>query len=68
MFVGGEIKLVGLHFTCASGLGPTTDFPSGLEGYYFKVDSGINSDRQFVTQCWCFNYTTHIFKSSSGGR
>jgi len=49
MFVGGEIKLVGLHFTCSSGLGPGTVFPTGLEGYYFKI-SGINSDRQFVTQ------------------
>ena len=49
LFVGGEIKLVGLHFTCASGLGPGTDFPSGAEGYYFSI-SGINSDRQFVSR------------------
>tara|TARA_B100000965_G_scaffold405985_1_gene442284 strand:- start:8394 stop:12425 length:4032 start_codon:yes stop_codon:yes gene_type:complete len=49
MFVGGEIKIVGLHFTCSSGLGPGTEFPSGAEGYYFTI-SGINSDRQLVTR------------------
>ena len=49
MFVGGEIKLVGLHFTCAPSFGVGTVFPSGLEGYYFSI-SGINSDRQFVTR------------------
>ena len=50
LFAGGEIKLVGLEFTCDSGLGPSSIFPSGKGGdFFFGVDQVIDANT-FVSQ------------------
>ena len=50
LFPRGDIRLAGISFTCAPGFSglTTTVFPDGTQGFYFKVDSVIDSDT-FVT-------------------
>ena len=40
LYVGQEVKLTGLAFTCTSGLGPSSVFPNGKTGdFFFGVES-----------------------------
>ena len=50
LFPRGDIRLAGISFTCAPGFSglTTTIYPDGTQGFYFKVDSVIDSDT-FVT-------------------
>jgi len=50
LFAAGQVKLSGIAFTCATehaGV-TTTIFPDGTQGFFFRVDSVIDSDT-FVT-------------------
>ena len=45
LYEGQEVKLVGLAFTCDSGLGPSSIFPSGKGGdFFFGVESIIDTN------------------------
>ena len=45
LFPGGEVKIVGLMFTCNSNLGPASVFPNGKTGdFFFGVESVIDQN------------------------
>tara|TARA_Y100001956_G_scaffold61175_1_gene60946 strand:- start:4357 stop:8367 length:4011 start_codon:yes stop_codon:yes gene_type:complete len=45
LYAGQEVKLVGLAFTCDSGLGPSSIFPSGKGGdFFFGVEEVIDTN------------------------
>ena len=45
LYAGQEVKLVGLAFTCDSGLGPSSIFPNGKTGdFFFGVEEVIDSN------------------------